>query len=389
MISFENTETAFRHKSNASLRKAYWLFKLVGSPLLVKLGKFKVNLALKLHIPIGWALRWNIFEQFCGGETIAECAQTTKVLDEYNVGTILDYSVEGKESEEDFDFTTEELQGTISTASGNDFIPFCVFKVSGISRFKLLEKVNSGKELSASEKREWQDVVNRVDALCKSAHDAKTPLFIDAEESWVQDAIDGLANSMMEKYNTKGVFIYNTLQMYRHDRLEYLKKSLETAKTKGYLLGYKLVRGAYMEKERDRAEEKGYPSPIQVNKAASDRDFNAALEFCCEHIDAISICAGSHNEQSALHLLNLMAKCGIDKSDKRVYFAQLFGMSDHISFNLSNAGYNVAKYVPYGPIREVVPYLIRRAEENTSVEGQTSRELSLIQKEMTRRSKAS
>jgi len=389
MISFENTETAFRHKTKASLRKAYWLFKLVGNPILVKIGKFKVNLALKLHIPIGWALRWNIFEQFCGGETIAECAQTTKVLDEYNVGTILDYSVEGKENEEDFEFTAAELHRTISTASGNAFIPFCVFKISGISRLKLLEKVNAQKALTESEKREWKDVVSRVDALCKSAHDAQTPLFIDAEESWYQDAIDELANSMMEKYNTSGVFIYNTLQMYRHDRLEYLKKSLETAKSKGYQLGYKLVRGAYMEKERDRAEENGYPSPIQVNKAASDRDFNLALEFCCANIESISICAGSHNEESALQLVDLMEKNGIDKTDKRVYFAQLFGMSDHISFNLSDAGYNVAKYVPYGPIREVIPYLIRRAEENTSVEGQTSRELKLIQKEMKRRSNAS
>lgn len=385
MVSFENTEIAFKHKSPAELKKAYWLFKLVGSPFLVKTGKFFVNLALKLHIPIGWALRWNIFEQFCGGESIADCAQTTKVLDAYNVGTILDYSVEGKESEKDFDKTAEEIARTIKTANGNAHIPFCVFKVSGISRSSLLKKVNEKKELTDKEKADWQKVEDRVNMLCKAAAETGTPLFIDAEESWFQDAIDDLVNTMMERYNKEDFIVYNTLQMYRHDRLDYLRNSLEVAKEKGYKLGYKLVRGAYMEKERDRAEENGYPSPIQPDKASSDRDFDAALDFCTDHIDHIAICAGSHNEQSALYLTKLMSEKNIAKDDKRVYFAQLFGMSDHISFNLSAAGYNVAKYVPYGPIREVVPYLIRRAEENTSVEGQAGRELSLIMKEIKRR----
>lgn len=385
IVSFDNTEIAFQHKSDSQLKKAYWLFRLIGSPFLVKTGKILVSLALKLHIPIGWAIKWNIFEQFCGGENIAECAKTTRALDAANVGTILDYSVEGKESEEDFESTTLEIIRTIDTANGNPRIPFCVFKVSGISRSSLLGKVNSGKVLSASEQEEWGHVEERVNRICRRAHETGTPLFIDAEESWFQDAIDDLANRMMEQYNREGFVVYNTLQMYRHDRLEYLRKSLESAKSKGYKLGYKLVRGAYMEKERDTAEEKGYPSPIQPDKAASDRDFDLALKFCVEHLDDIAICAGSHNEKSALYLCELMQERGIAPSDKRIYFAQLFGMSDHISFNLSNAGYNVAKYVPYGPIREVLPYLIRRAEENTSVKGQTGRELKLIMTEIRNR----
>ena len=263
-----------------------------------------------------------------------------------------------------------------------------MFKVSGISSSKILKRVNDDASLNEKEQAEWDRVLARVDRLCGMAAETGTPLFIDAEESWVQDAIDDLANAMMEKYNREKAVVYNTLQMYRHDRLEYLKQSLSIAKEKGYKLGYKLVRGAYMEKERDRAEEKGYPSPIQKDKAGSDRDFDAALEFCLEHINDISICCGSHNENSSMLLVKLIGKYGIAKDDRRVYFAQLFGMSDHISFNLSNAGYNVAKYVPYGPIREVIPYLIRRAEENTSVKGQTGRELSLIMKERKRRRSA-
>ena len=384
-VSFENTEIAFRSKSNGELRKSYYLFKLIGNPGLVGFGKFATDFALKLHIPIGWAIKGNIFRQFCGGETIAECARATKILDQYHIGTILDYSVEGKESEKDFDATKEETLNTIRTAEGNANIPFCVFKVTGIARFELLENVNAGKKLDEAEVGEWQRVRNRVDEICALAHDTGTPVFIDAEDSWIQDAIDGLADEMMEKYNHEKAIVFNTIQLYRHDRLAFLKTSFEHAKAKNYKIGVKLVRGAYMEKERKRAAEMNYRDPINENKDATDQEFNAAIDFCIEHLDRISICAGTHNEASSLRLATLMDEKNIPRNDPRIYFAQLFGMSDHISFNMADAGYNVAKYVPYGPIREVIPYLIRRARENTSVKGQTGRELSLILKEMKRR----
>ncbi|MFZ4783929.1 MAG: proline dehydrogenase family protein [Flavobacteriales bacterium] len=384
-VSFENTEIAFSAKSDRDLKKAYYLFKLIGNPSLVKVGDVLTNLAIKVGIPIGWAIKGNIFKQFCGGENIAECAQATKILDKGHIGTILDYSVEGKESEKDFDATTEETLRTIRTAQNNPFIPFSVFKVTGLARFELLEKVNAKDVLSNTEIAEWQRVRERVDRICQLAHDTGTPIFIDAEDSWIQDAIDGLVNEMMEKYNKKDFVVYNTLQMYRHDRLQFLKDSHAHASANGYKLGFKLVRGAYMEKERARAAEKGYRDPIQPNKESSDRDFDLAVAYCIEHIQYIAICCGSHNENSSMKLAELMDAKGIARNDKRVYFAQLFGMSDHISFNLAHAGYNVAKYVPYGPIKEVIPYLIRRAKENTSVKGQTGRELSLIMKELKRR----
>lgn len=387
-ISFEDTRIAFESKSDNELRKAYYLFKLIGNPALVNIGKNLTHLALSLHLPIGWAIRNNIFRQFCGGETIAECARATQVLDRFHIGTILDYSVEGKDAESDFDATKEETQRTLRTAKGNPHIPFCVFKVTGVARFELLEKVNAREVLSDEETAEWQRVRERVDDICQLAHDIGTPLFIDAEDSWIQDAIDDLADEMMEKYNGKKAIVYNTVQLYRHDRLAFLKSSHQKALQRNYFLGVKLVRGAYMEKERARAAEKGYRDPIQPDKASSDRDFNLALEYCVQNIDRISICCGSHNEHSNLYLTQLMQNAGIAPGDKRIYFAQLFGMSDHISFNLAHAGYNVAKYVPYGPIREVIPYLIRRAQENTSVKGQTGRELALIMAERKRRSAA-
>jgi proline dehydrogenase len=384
-VSFSNTEIAFRSKSDGELLKAYYLFRLISSPALVKTGKVLVNLALRLRIPIGWAIRGNVFRQFCGGENIAQCARATAVLDKFRIGTILDYSVEGKESEADLDHTCQEIQRTLETAGGNAHIPFCVFKVTGISRFALLEKVNAGESLSAGEASEWGRVRQRVDALCSMAHRTGTPLFIDAEDSWIQHAIDGLAEEMMDKYNRQGCVVYTTVQMYRHDRLAYLRRLHAKAKAGGYSIGVKLVRGAYMEKERKRAAELGYRDPIQPDKQSSDRDFDLAVAFCVDHLENIAICCGSHNEESSLKLAKLMESRGLARNDKRVYFAQLYGMSDHISFNLADAGYNVAKYVPYGPIREVMPYLIRRAQENTSVKGQTGRELSLITAERKRR----
>lgn len=386
MISFDNTEIAFKSKSDKDLKRAYWLFKMVGNPSIVKFGKWATGVSLKMHLPIDNAVKATIFKQFCGGETINECDQTIRQLHDFGIGTILDYSVEGKTSAEDFEKTTQEIIATIEKGKGNPAIPFAVFKVTGIARFALLEKVNDPNSvLSESEKTEFAKVIERVDRICKRGFENKVPVFIDAEETWIQDAIDRLAHSMMAKYNKKEAIVYNTIQMYRHDRLEFLKNATEEAKLNNYFYGIKLVRGAYMEKERLRAKEKGYESPIQPNKKACDKDYNAALEFIIDNIDQLALCAGTHNEESSNFLAELILKKQLEKADKRIYFAQLLGMSDHISYNLSNANYQVAKYVPYGPVKEVMPYLLRRADENTSVAGQTGRELTLITKEMKRR----
>lgn len=387
MIKFDNTEIAFESKSNKDLNRAYQLFKLIGNRNLVKIGKPLTNFALNIGLPIQGIVRKTIFAQFCGGETINECDATIEQLGKFGIGTILDYSVEGKTSDEDFEHTTEEIIATIIKGTITSYIPFAVFKVTGIARFELLEKANeSTATLSEKEMVEYKQLLERVDRICKAGYDNKVPVFIDAEETWIQDVIDRIAYDMMLKYNKEYAVIYNTVQMYRHDRLAYLKKEIAQAKTDNIKYGVKLVRGAYMEKERARAAEKGYPSPIQPNKEASDRDYNLALEFLIAEIDHMALCAGSHNEQSALFLTELLSKYDVKKDDKRVYFAQLLGMSDHISYNLSKEGFNVAKYVPYGPIKEVMPYLLRRADENTSVAGQTGRELSLIMKERKRRS---
>jgi proline dehydrogenase len=383
--SFDNTEIAFSGKTNGELKRAYWLFKLIGNPVLVVAGRIFTNVALTLRIPIGWALRGNIFKQFCGGETIVQCGRAVESLGKFGIGTILDYSVEGKESEADFENTKAEIILTVQEAARKGSIPFSVFKITGIARFSLLEKVNAKETLSDTEKLEWERVQARVDAICAQAAQLAVPIFIDAEDSWIQDAIDALADSMMAKYNTSGAIVYNTIQLYRHDRLAFLKTSHQKALQHNYFLGVKLVRGAYMEKERSRAAELGYTDPIQPNKEASDRDFDLAVNYCLDNIDRIAVCAGTHNEKSSLQLATAMESRNIARNDKRVFFAQLFGMSDHISYNLANAGYNVAKYLPYGPIREVIPYLIRRAQENTSVKGQTGRELTLILREMQRR----
>lgn len=383
--SFDNTEIAFSSKSNAELKRAYWLFKLIGNPSLVVVGRVLTNLALTLRIPIGWAIRGNIFKQFCGGENIHECARSTEALARFGIGTILDYSVEGKDSEADLENTKAEIMLTIQEAARGKNIPFSVFKITGIARFELLEKVNANESLSDTEKLEWERVEKRVDTICAHAAQHGVPVFIDAEDSWIQDAIDRLADAMMAKYNSSKAIVYNTIQLYRHDRLEFLKTSHHKAQQGNYFLGVKLVRGAYMEKERARAAEMGYQDPIQPNKEASDRDFDLAVNYCLDNINRVALCAGTHNEQSSLQLAAAIDSRSLDRNDKRIYFAQLYGMSDHISYNLANAGFNVAKYLPYGPIREVMPYLIRRAQENTSVKGQTGRELLLIQREMKRR----
>jgi proline dehydrogenase len=386
MISFENTEIAFKSKSNKDLNRAYRLFKLIGSPALVKFGKWFTNLALKINLPIKGIIKKTIFKQFCGGETIEDCKNTIEQLGKFKIGTILDYSVEGKTSEEDFDATVEEIISTIKAARNNKFIPFAVFKITGIAKHSILEKSNSSHdELNDTELKDYQQTISRVDRICSAAFEHKVPVFIDAEESWIQNTIDRITKDMMRKYNRDLAIVYNTLQMYRHDRLEFLNNEISIAREEGFHYGVKLVRGAYMEKERDRAEKFGYPSPIQPDKSASDVDFNSALEIIIQNIDCMALCSGSHNENSALILVELMHKYNVSQNDQRIYFAQLLGMSDHISYNLAHSGFNVAKYVPYGPVKEVMPYLLRRADENTSVAGQTSRELSLIIKERSRR----
>ncbi len=380
-LSFDNTAVAFSSKSDKELKWAERLFKLIGNNFMVKLGKWLTNFALAIHLPIKGIVKKTIFAQFCGGETIPECEATIQSLHEYNVGTILDYSVEGKTTNKQFDQTTNELLKAVEKAHGDKRVPFSVFKVSGLGSFKVLEK----KIEDQKDDKEFLKILDRVDQLCKASFETNTPIFIDAEESWIQATIDWIAEMMMVKYNKEKPIVYNTAQMYRHDRLDYIKELHQRANKQGFKLGLKIVRGAYMEKERARAKEKGYESPINKSKEETDSLYNQALEYCMNNLNDIAICAGTHNEQSSIYLTELMGQHDVALDDKRVYFSQLLGMSDHISFNLSNANYNVAKYVPYGPIKEVIPYLIRRAEENTAVAGQTSRELNLISKEIKRR----
>jgi proline dehydrogenase len=384
-ISFNDTAIAFSSKSNKELKKAKFLFTTMSRPWMVSAGTFFTNLALNLRLPVKGAIKNTIYEQFCGGETIEESQPTIDELAAFNIGTILDYSVEGATTTKGFEITTSEIIKTIHKAKGNPHIPFCVFKVTGFATFDILEKVQRKEQLSEKDEQEWAAVQERVDKICKEAFENDVRIFIDAEESWIQNTIDGLAYAMMEKYNHKKAIVYNTYQMYRHDMLANLKKAFQYAAAGNYWLGVKLVRGAYMEKERERALEMGYPSPIQPNKQASDDDYNAALKFCIDNKQRVALCSGSHNEYSNYYLALLMHKHSMPNNDERVYFAQLYGMSDNISFNLANKGYNVAKYVPYGPVEAVMPYLFRRAAENTSIAGQTGREFSLIKAELTRR----
>ena len=388
MISFDNTEVAFSSKSNRDLKRAYWLFRIIASPSIVKFGKKATNLALNLRLPISAPIKATIFRQFCGGETIAECDRTIADLGKFGIGTILDYSVEGKTSNEDFDQTVDIIIQTIHRAANDPHIPFAVFKVTGIGRHDLIEKASTaGYVPTSEEKAEIDVIVSRIDLICKAAYEAGTSVFIDAEESWIQDAIDQWTFDMMLKYNKEKCIVFNTLQMYRHDRLAFLTDCLALANEPHVKYGIKLVRGAYMEKERARAIEKGYPSPIQATKADTDKDYNAALKVIVEHRSVFSLCAGTHNEDSSELLMTFMQEAQIDPQSEQFYFAQLLGMSDHISYNVAHANYHVAKYVPFGPVKEVLPYLLRRADENTSVAGQTGRELSLIMKELDRRAK--
>ncbi|MCB0791397.1 MAG: proline dehydrogenase family protein [Flavobacteriales bacterium] len=381
----QDTATAFAHQSDADLRRAYWLFRVIGNPTVSALGKILSELALFLHLPVKGLIKSTIFRQFCGGETIAESLHKAEELRRSGIGTILDHSVEGQDEEDELDATVVEVLRTIQVARERGDIPFCVFKTTGISRTDLLELVSSGNARTPAEEEEWSRVEARMEKLCASATEARVPLLIDAEESWLQPAIDALVERMMERFNREHAWIFHTIQLYRHDRSAYLHMLHDRASREGFHIGMKLVRGAYMEKERERATEKGYPSPIHADKAAVDRDYDAAIAFCVANRARISVMAGTHNEKSSLLLARLLDENGIARNDPRTWFAQLLGMSDHISYNLAAAGYRVAKYVPYGPVREVLPYLIRRAAENTSVAGQTGRELGLIGQERLRR----
>ena len=382
-----DTRIAFAHMRDGDLWRAQQLFRIIGNPTITAVGSWATTAALALHLPIKRAIKATIFKQFVGGETIEESLHTSARLAKSGVGTILDHSVEGQEDEDTLDHTVEEILRTIAAAKEHKEIPFSVFKPTGISRFALLEKKSAG-VLTPAEEVEWSRVESRMERLCQAAYDTGEPILVDAEESWIQPAIDELVQRMMERFNRERAIVYNTVQHYRHDRLDFLRNTLAQAEKGGYHLGVKLVRGAYMEKERARAAEKNYPDPIQPDKAASDRDYDAALRFCAEHFDRVAVCVGTHNEASTLLMARLMAERGLAKNDRRVWFAQLLGMSDNISYNLAAAGYNVAKYVPYGPVREVMPYLLRRANENTSARGQTGRELGLILAEMRRRKSA-
>ncbi|MFN2396020.1 MAG: proline dehydrogenase family protein [Bacteroidales bacterium] len=385
MISLENTRVAFKGKSTSELRKAEMLFVLVKKPVLVKSGSFLLNIANKIHFPLRWALKPTVFSHFCGGETLEECTATITRFSESGVKAVLDYAAEGVQKEEEFDEACDRILATIELSQTNPGIGFAVFKFTGIARFALLEKYGANEKLNEKEVQELERIKKRADEICNAAKNANISVMIDAEETWIQNAIDRIVEELMEKHNRDTHVVYHTLQMYRVDKLSYLKEIHKEAQIKGYLPAFKLVRGAYMEKERERAEEMNYASPIHPDKPSTDAAFDDAVKFCLENIGQISLCIGTHNEQSSIKAAEYMHANNMKPDHENIHFSQLMGMSDHISFNLARAGYNVSKYLPYGPIRLVMPYLIRRAEENTSVAGQTGRELFLIKKELRRR----
>ena len=382
---FEDTATAFALKTDSELERAYFIFKMIANEPLVRIGKAITNFAIKTHLPVEKLIRATVFDHFCGGVNEFDCLPTVDRMYEKNVCSVLDYSVEGKDTEDPLDDALAMVLKVLDFVKEKDAIPFAVFKPTGYGRFSLFHKVNKGKTLTAEEQEEWQRVLNRFDKTCKRAHELGVSLLVDAEESWIQDAADLLVEDMMRKYNKEKTIVFNTLQMYRWDRLDYIKNLHKKAKEEGFKLGFKVVRGAYMEKENERAEEKGYATPICASKQETDVNFDNAITYMVDHLEDIEIFAGTHNENSSYRLMELMNDRGIKNDDNRVWFGQLYGMSDHISFNLAARGYKVAKYLPFGPVRDVMPYLIRRADENTSVAGQTSRELDLLERERKRR----
>jgi len=384
-IPFQNTEIAFRSKSTFELTQAYFLFKMVGSPSMVNFGSKLLNTLLKTSVPFEPLLRGSLFRHFCGGENAKDCSELVRRLSQYKVGTILDYSIEGAQRESIFDATEKELLSTLTLAAQSSSIPFSVFKITGLARFELLEKLHARIPLSDAETQEWDRAQKRVRRIIEKASSLRVRLLIDAEESWIQDPLDSLVESLMQEFNQDEVIVYHTLQMYRVDRLGYLNRLLQLSRTKHFILGVKLVRGAYMEKERKRAQEHGQVSPIHPDKPATDNAYDSALKLLIENINQVAIFAGTHNENSTQLLVDLILDNGLSTTDARIYFSQLLGMSDNLTFNLAEQGFNCAKYVPYGPVRELTPYLIRRAQENSAISGQTLRELDLITKELKRR----
>ena len=390
-ISFDNSENAFAYKSDKELKRAKFLFTTMGYQLVVDAGVRLTPLILKMRFPVKTLIRNTIFKQFVGGETLQETKTVGDVLGKYGVQVILDYGVEGKEGEDSFDHATDEFIKVIEYAATQPNIPFISIKVTGLARFGLLEtlheapRIRSGIHDNEIEEEEWERVKDRMYQICSKAAEKNIGVLVDAEESWIQDPVDRLTMEMMEEFNKEKAIVYNTIQLYRHDRLDFLKLSLRIAKQQNFVLGIKLVRGAYMEKERSRASQKGVQSPIQANKENTDKDYNSAVEFCIENIDRIACIVASHNEQSNLLAAELMEKKGLPFNHPHIHFSQLYGMSDHITFNLAKAGLSVSKYLPFGPIKDVIPYLMRRAQENSSVSGQTGRELGLINKEIKRR----
>jgi proline dehydrogenase len=382
---FNNTEVAFSLKKDSELERAYFLFKMIANEPLVRIGTAMTNFAIKAHLPVEGLIRATVFDHFCGGVSEEDCVPVIDGMYVKKVCSVLDYSVEGKEDEAQFDAAFQMTVKLLDFVKEKEAIPFAVFKPTGFGRLGLYEKISNDESLSEKEQQEWGRVVARYDKVCALAKEKDVKLLIDAEESWMQDAADDLVEEMMRKYNTEKAIVFNTLQMYRWDRLDYLQQLHKEAEEKGFYIGMKLVRGAYMEKENERAEANDYTSPICESKAATDRNFDAGVEYMIKNIGKLSLFAGTHNEDSSYLVMQLMQEYNIPTNSSDVWFGQLYGMSDHISYNLSKAGYNVAKYLPFGPVKDVMPYLIRRAEENTSVAGQTTRELNLLKEERKRR----
>jgi proline dehydrogenase len=382
---FEDTRVAFQYKSDQGMRRAYVLFKMISNPRLVKFGKRLTLFALRFHLPIAWIIKPTLYRHFVGGESLDECNKTVELLKKFKVNTILDYSVEGGKDNSTMKRTLAETLRSVENAAINPFIPFAVFKPTAFASVDTLTSATLGYRSDERILEEIRFFKECIETLSRRAYELDVPIMIDAEDSWYQPFVDEVVTEMMERYNTRKAIVFNTLQMYRTDRLEFLKESIRKATEGNYYLGIKFVRGAYMEKERKRADEMGYTSPIHPDKASTDKAYDDGLRVSMDHLDRMVIFNGSHNEDSNRLLTELIDVFKVDKNDPRVWFSQLYGMSDHISFNLAHQGYNVAKYVPYGPVHNILPYLLRRAEENTSIAGQTGRELSLIVKEQKRR----
>ena len=385
MVNLNNNTNAFNDKSNTDLNRAWLLFLTISNPTISKILTNLLQIAISLKLPINYLVKISIFKQFCGGETITESKKTIDKLWKSKIGSILDYSAEGKQNDSDFKSVYDQGIKILNESENKNYIPFVVFKLTGLINFEILEKKNKNILLDQYEENTYNLFLKRLEQICDKAKEINTPVFIDAEESWIQNAVDEIVLNLMKKYNHENVLIFNTIQMYRNDRVDYLNKIIDIGNKEKFKIGLKIVRGAYHEKEIDRAKKYNYNIPVHLKKEDTDKDFNKALEICVQNIDRISICSGTHNIKSSEYLIKLMKENGIKSNDKRIYSSQLLGMSDNISYNLAKANYNVCKYVPYGPIKEVIPYLIRRAEENRSISGQMSRELSNIIKEKKRR----